>query len=272
VLVAFAVLGMLVGGVIGYIRHPIYRGQARVFVGKTLASNNDAAVAGFPAVDAQVAYDYAQLIGTSTVAADAAQRLGHPSTLDGGLTAAAIPNSPVITVSSTGTSVQAAIALADAGASSLVDAVRQINQQATAQLGTLEQAYARDQTTVTQLSTQVQTLKSQLAALNAIAKPNATQQAEIASAQDQLTQLNTQSEVAALRANTDQTQYQSQVTSLQNQEEVLNRLGGAAYVGNDRKKYIVIGLLGGLIGGLVVGIAVATLIDLRRTRRLERAR
>jgi hypothetical protein len=269
--VAMAVIGLVVGGAIGFVRAPIYKGQARLFVGKTLSLNNTAAIAGFPQAAAQIASDYARLVNTSTVTADAAKRLGHPNALGGSLSATPIPNSPIIEVDSTASTRQGAVALADAGAASLVDAVNQINQEALSQVTALEQSYANDETQIGQLNNELSAAQTLLANLTKIPAPSAAEQQQITSVQNQINQDYTNIQVANLRAGADSAQYQAQVSSLQGEEQVINRIGGASYTGNDRKTYLEIGLIAGLIAGLVVGVAVASLTDFRRTRLSRRA-
>lgn len=251
------VLGALIGAVYAVERPPSYSAEARLYVGKTMNLTNTASIAGLANAGSQMASAYSRLISTSTVINDVTRRLGHPGSLGGTLTASPVPQSPVILVEASSSTPQRAVALAEQGARSLIDAVNQINQLSQSQVTQLEQAYANDESTIENLTNTMSQLQAQLSSA-----PPAKQ----AALQAQITATNTKIKVAQLQADADSSQFQAQVSSVQGEEQVVSQEGTATGTGSDRKTYLEIAVLGGLIGGLIVSIALASLVDLRRQK------
>lgn len=267
--VAITLLATALGVGYGVMRPPVYKGEARLYVGKMLSLTNTAAIAGLANAGSQIASDYARLITTSTVKTAVEKRLHHPGSLGGRLTASPVPQSPLIRVDATAPSKGAAVALAQAGAAALVSAVDQINSLGRTQVNQLQQAYAKVENTIGQLTTSRDALQAEIGRLQALpgAVSNVGIQRQINSLQAKVNQDNTAIQVAQLKAGADSAQYQTQVSSLRSEERVISPVGSAYYVGNDRKTFFEIALIVGVIGGLIVAVSIATIIDIRHDRR-----
>ncbi len=254
-----AILGLVVGAAAGYVRPPTFQASASLYVGKTLALNNTAAIPGLADAATQIAGDYARLINTSTVVQNTEQLLGRGD-LGGTLTASQIPNSPQIVVHATASSSDTAVKLASAGSRALVNAVNQLNQSSTAQLNDLLTQYQKLESQISQLQQEQQSLQGQIASATGAGTPVTSLQTRLATVQTQLS-------TAQLQAGAVQNQYQTQYTPLQQEEQVIAPVGAASSQGSDRKRAIELGAIIGLVAGLVIGVAGASLIDLRADRR-----
>jgi capsular polysaccharide biosynthesis protein len=252
-ILAVAVFGMVLGGLYGVARHPVYSAEARLLVGKSVTITNEAAAAGIPAAEAQFADTYSRLANTEAVTADVEKRL-KSSLLGGSLSASPIPDSPVIRVNATGPSQAAALALGNAGAQAIIDQVDAINQSNQATLNQLLTEYTQVEVKLQEDSDLQGSLQAQLNAANG---NSPTLQAEYNKAKaDQATDI--------IEANALQAQYNNQYSPVQSDAAVVTLVSDAAFTGSDKSKYMEMGVLGGLVGGIIVGIALAALIDLRR--------
>jgi Chain length determinant protein len=233
--------------VLGVIRTPTYTAEARLVVGKSVQLNNLASIPGLSAASQDLASSYSRLVSTPAVVNNAAKRLGHKNgALGGSLSASPIALSPIVRIESGAKSSGAAVAIANAGAQALVDAVNQLNKEQTkagedllAQYELVDQQLLRDSATLATLQKQGASADQLIAAQTAVDRE--------------------QIQVTALAD-----QYKAAFTPDQVNTQVIQRVGVAGATGNDRKKFLEIVLLAAAIGGFLVGTAAATLIDLRR--------
>ena len=265
--ILLTVVGLLIGLGYGVVRSPTYNAQSRLIVGKNLSLTNVAAVAGLPSAEAEFAVNYSRLISTQTVIADASKRLGHPSYLGGSLTASPVPNSAIMVVYATASDSGSAVALANAGAQALVDAVNEINQGTTSTINSLLDQYQATQVAIGADGQQKTTIQAQITALGTPTSLNAGQ---LSSLQNQLVQVQAKINVQQLQASALDNQYQSQYSPVQAEAGVLQTTGDATYQGSNRRSSLEIGGIGGLAAGAIVGIAGGAYLDIRRSPRSRR--
>jgi hypothetical protein len=259
-----ALLGASLGLVVGLLRPPTYRAEARLVVGKTIDLSNLAATPGLALASQQLASDYSRLVSTHSVLDETARRLGRqPGDLAGRVSASPIPQSPVIRLEAHAASADHALAIANAGAGALVKAVNTLNQKqlqtATELLDQYRQAdevLLRDQQTL-------KTLQDRLAREG----PNPPQ-----SLQDQVLAAQTAVDADQLNLNALASDYEGAISPGQLNEQVVQRVGKADATGDDGTSFLQIALLVGLVGGALVGAALAATIDARAARRRDRGR
>lgn len=112
--VTIALLGALLGGVLGFLIKPTYTAEARVAVGAGNLSSG--AIAGFPIAAAQLASNYARYVNDNGVAGS---DVPHGVTVG----ASQIPESNVIRVEARSTDEDAAVRAAQSTAQELIDRV-----------------------------------------------------------------------------------------------------------------------------------------------------
>ncbi len=288
VVLTLTLVGLVLGAAAAVVKSPVYKAQSRLVVGKTVDLTNQAAVAGLPSAESQIAANYSRLVGTSTVNQDIVKRLGHPAA--GSVTASPVSGSAVILIEATGATQAEASALSVAGSQALVDAVNSVNQQTAAANNALLAQYQseaqiqeQDQLTVATLQQQQTTLQNQITALTGQttagpAKSVAAAQAQLPVVQQQLQGLMPQLAAALARVDTDkvktsalQAQYAAAYNPNQDINDVVSPLGTTALIGSNRRSNLEIGVIAGIVGGFVVGVAAASLVDIRRGRRRPRS-
>ncbi len=270
--VAIVLVGVIGGAALGVLRPPQYTAEARLLVGKTESLTNLAAVAGLaPAAD-QIASDYSRLVTTNVVVKDASRRIGRRGSLGGSLSASPIINSPIIRVDATASSAGKALALANAGSAALIDAVNQVNTESNSTIAQVVNGYRATDVQLSQAKAALTAAQNQLAGLQGAIKagtgtPTAAEQAQLTSLQSQVSADQSSVDTLTLQSNALAQQYQSSVSPVQAETEVIESVGPAASHGSDRLSFLEISLLAGLIGGLIVGVAVASYVDIRALRR-----
>jgi capsular polysaccharide biosynthesis protein len=272
VLVAAAtILGLAVGAGAGYEHPPSYSAQVQLIVGRTSGLAEDQ-IPGLAAAVQSLASNYARLVSSSTVISDTESKLDTTS-LPGSLTASPVPESSVINVIASSPTQAQALSLADAGATALVKVVTQLTNDSQSQLTPLITSYQHADSIAEKATAQASYYESQLD--NLIAKydtPSAAVQAQEQSFTAKIAQLQTQADLEKLQANAYMNQYNSALTPLDTQQEMVQQVGSAVYTGNTRTAYTEAGALGGAVGGLLIGLAGAALIDTRRGRASGAAR
>jgi capsular polysaccharide biosynthesis protein len=254
-------VGLVVGVLYGFVRHPTYTSTADLYVGKTLSLSNTAAIAGLSSAASQIAEDYAQLISTAPVTAGA-EKLLHRSSLGGSLSASVITNTPEILVTASGHSAALAVALAAAGAASLRSDVTTLNADNASTVNSLAQTYAADEAAIANEQTRLASLQSQASANGGGS----------AALQSQIAQLERTISLETLQAQTVESQYSDQVSPYSSEEQVLQTLGPPRSATSDRSRAMEIGGVGGLFIGLLLGVGIASYEDLVGDWRLRRRR
>jgi hypothetical protein len=259
-----AVAGMAIGLVVGLLRPPTYKAEARLVVGKTIQLSNLAATPGLALASQQLASDYSRLVSTHAVLDETARRLGRQAgDLGGRVSASPIPQSPVIRLEAHAAHAEDALAIADAGAGALVQAVNTLNQR---QLQSAQDLLDQYRQADNALLRDQQTLKSLQDRLTREG-PDAPQ-----SLQDQVLAAQTAVDADQLNLNALASDYEGAISPGQLNEQVVQRVGKADPAGNDRTTFLQIALLVGLVGGALAGVALATMIDARAARRRNGAR
>jgi hypothetical protein len=254
-----ALAGMAIGLVVGLLRPPTYKAEARLVVGKTIQLSNLAATPGLALASQQLASDYSRLVSTHAVLDETANRLGRqPGDLGGRVSASPIPQSPVIRLEAHAAHADDALALADAGAGALVQAVNTLNQR---QLQSAQELLDQYRQADDALLRDQQTLKSLQDRLTREG-PDAPQ-----ALQDQVLAAQTAVDADQLNLNALANDYEGAISPGQLNEQVVQRVGKADPAGNDRTTFLQIALLVGLVGGALAGVALATVIDARAARR-----
>lgn len=254
------IIGLLVGGLIGYERHPIYTATSTLYVGKTLSLSNTASINGLALAATSIAEDYARLMPTATVVRGA-ERVLHESSLGATLSATVVPQTPEISVYAKGPSPATVVRVANAGAQALVNVVAALNASSAASLSNLRNEYASIEVQINSASSVEGSLKYDLAhgiGNAAIAK------SRIASLESTISK-------ETLQAQTIEAQYQNQDAPYGSESRVLQVESAAANATSDRKTATEIGGVGGLVGGFLVGVLVASAIDVRHGRRRRRS-
>jgi uncharacterized protein involved in exopolysaccharide biosynthesis len=220
-------------------RTPTYTAEARLIVGR-LNLSTPGAVQGFAGAAQDLAATYPLVIGADGVVNSVARELGTtPGAVRANLSASEVPSSAVVRVIATGSSANAAIALANAGSTSLVAFLSKFNRDSPdtarlgAQLKSAELAYQR--------------AAAALAAANTNPPLDSSTQ-KLAAAVD----------VAKVRVGAVSSNYQ---TSLQNDatSSLLQPLVSAHSAGSDQQSKRQISVFIALVCALLVGLALATL-------------
>lgn len=261
--VAITALTTAIGLGYGIIKSPLYSAESMLYVGKTISPSNPNAVAGLPAASQTIAGDYARLISTQPVIADASKRLGHPQHLGGTISATQIPQSSEIRVDATAGSQSAALRLANAAALAMIDSVNQINQTSQNQLKQLQDQYASVKKAMSVLQNQIDTDQAQLQALTNAGKGGSAEGTQLT---NEIGNLNSQLAADTLQANSIQTEYENDYTPFQSDSQAISLVGPPSSRGSDRRTTLEIGGIAGLFGGLIIGTTVASLRDLREDR------
>ena len=248
----------------GLSRTPKYTAEARLVVGKTIQLNNLAATPGLAVASQQLASDYSRLVSTRSVFNDAAKRLGRPAgDVGGGLSASPIPQSPVIKLQGTASTSDGAVAIANAGAASLVDAVNELNGKQLKSAQQLLDQYRQADNTLVRDQQTLKSLQDRLAKEGDSAPQ---------SLKDQVLAAQTAVDADQLNVNAIASDYEGAISPGQLNEQVVQRVGGASETGNDRNSVLQIALVVGLVAGLLVGVGVATLLESRSMSRKRSAR
>lgn len=258
VLVA-VVAGLIFGLGAGAVVTPTYTARAELIVGKSLDLTNTAAISGFPSAEAQLAQDYARLAGTPAFVSSLQNALGHP--VAGSVSASEVPQSPVIDVYGKAGSEAAALALADAGSTAMIESINAVNQQTTSANQGLLSQYQSQAVTFEQDQQAVSALQAQLAAAGGASK---------AALQQQLARASATVDTDRFKLNTIASQYSAQFHPGLAIEQAVTPLGGAYAQGGNRKTHIEIGAIGGIVSGCVIGLALAASVDIRADRRARR--
>jgi hypothetical protein len=231
----FTILIFVAGAaVFGMTREPTWTSEARLGVGELSPSTQSAP--GIVEANQQLASAYSRAINAERVLTPVSRELGitNPE-VNRRLTATPIPESPVLTVSGTGSTQQDAVAIAQVGTSALVRYIRELgdrNPEAERLLGELTEARRE----VLQL--QSQTL---------------------------LGEQNPELDAAKLRAKSLETQYLE--TTQRAGATPITELNPAEGATNDRDRVLRLALVIGALGGIAVGAVLATLREGRLRRR-----
>jgi uncharacterized protein involved in exopolysaccharide biosynthesis len=264
--VVFAVIGLLVGGAYGVVRHPSYTAQARIVVGTNISLVNEAASAGLPAAEQAFAAEYARLITTQAVEVATAKAL-KVSSLPGSLSATPIADSNIIDVNASASSSAAAVAVASAGAVALVTEVNALNTANASTVSTLLSDYNNVQIQINNLTVQQDIVRGKISYLQGLSSLSAVQQGQLAALNKQAASIQAQISTAELQATALSNQYQSQYSPDQADADTVKVSSPGSATGSDRKTFLEIGVLGGLVGGAVVGLALAVAADVRAPAR-----
>ncbi|HET9059732.1 MAG TPA: hypothetical protein VFN61_07410 [Acidimicrobiales bacterium] len=269
VLVAvLAVLGLVIGFGIGYEHAPSYSAQAQLMVGKTSTLATDQ-IPGLAAGVQSLASDYARLATTSTVVRGTEKALGVKK-LPGSLNATPVPQSSIIDVNASAPTKAQALALANAGAATLVKVISASTADTVAQLKPLVDSYNQQEGQYLALTAEANMVQHQLDVLYARVgnhSPTPAQAAQEVQLNNKIVALQSQASAAQLQANAYDTQYNSALPPLTTQEELVQQTGSAQSNGSDRKAWIEAAGLLGIVGGIIVGLAAASLVDSREARR-----
>jgi uncharacterized protein involved in exopolysaccharide biosynthesis len=244
-------LFVVVALALGYQRQPTYTATARLSVG-ALYSSNVAAVPGVLQATESLAGGFARAIDATAVTQDTARRLGtSPTAVDGRLTATPIPDSPLIKISATGTSVTEAEQVANAASQSLVAYVGTQNSRSTDTSSIFKDfrsaalAYSRDQETVRRLS-------------------RAYANSRNPRLKSQLNQAEADAQTSLLRRESLRASYENGVQGVSGSPK-LTIFSSASGASSDRFRFLQILLFIAVVAGLAVGAALATM---RANRRL----
>jgi capsular polysaccharide biosynthesis protein len=268
---AAAILGLAAGAGAGYEHPPSYSAEVQLIVGRTaeLAENQ---IPGLAAAVQNLASNYSRLITSSNVVSGTESAL-HTTSLPGSLTASPVPESSVINVIASSPTQAQALSLANAGATALVTVVTNLTNDSQGQLEPLVAAYQRADSLAEKATAQANFYQAQLDALLAkSSSPSPSTQAQEQSLNAKIAQWQTQADLQRLQANAYMNQYNSSLSPLDTQQEMVQVVGSAVYTGSNRTAYTEAGALGGAVGGLVIGLAGAALIDTRRGRASRAAR
>jgi capsular polysaccharide biosynthesis protein len=242
---------LLVAGAVflGVQRDPEYTAQARIAVGTTDVSPVllEEVVAG----NQSLAASYARAIATSPVITAAAREIGiAPTDAADRLDATPVPGSTLIQVEATGLSEAAAVALANAGASELIDYVKRLNR--TNETAELFRNYRRAQAAARRAERRTQEL------LHSERRDSPV-----------TTRARIKQDIAALKASDLANRYRAASQSASNASR-LTLIAPAATADSDARDVFEQLLLVGAVGGLVLGIALALLrANWRRLRTLR---
>ncbi len=245
-IVIVAGVGLLLGGLFGAVRSPIYSAEARLLVGQSANANSVGPATGLEPAEEALAADYSRLVTSSDVPRSASK--------DGGtVSASPIPNSTIIQINATSSSSSSAVAVATYAARALVRDVNKIDVGNKATLNALLSQYQSTQEAIAQYNREVTNLQAQIAT----GGPN------VATENVELSQLQAKIDVAQLEANSEEAQYQATYSPVVTEESVVQVTGATVYVGNDRLTYLEIGLVAGFFGGALLGTAIAALDDMK---------
>jgi hypothetical protein len=253
-----ALLGMLAGGALGFLKPPTYTAESRLVVGKTAQLSNLASVPGLDAAGQSLASSYSRLVSTDAVLSGAAKRLG--GSIDGSLSASPIPLSPVIRVFATASSAQQAVAIANAGSRALVDAVNTLNQQQSTSADALLTQYEDADRDLLVAQDNLKDLEAQLqlAGPGGLAADNIQKEINVAQ---------TQVDGLQVKLNALSSAYSGVYNPTAINTQVVQRVGNAEATGSNRRRTIELGVLVGLVGGVLIGLGLAVWLDLHARKR-----
>jgi hypothetical protein len=249
---SLAILGLLAGVVLGYLKSPTYTAETRLVVGKTAQLSNLASVPGLDAAGQSLAGTYSRLVSTDAVRSSTAKRLG--GSLDGGLSASPIPRSPVILVEGSASTPEQAADIADAGSRALVEAVNTLNQEQSASAEALLNQYEETDRELLVAQANLDTLRQQLSGASGTALDNIQKQINLA--QSQVDGLQVQ--LAALSS-----AYNGVYNPAKINTQVVQRVGDAEQTGSNRTRTIELGALVGLVAGALIGLGLAVWLDVQ---------
>jgi uncharacterized protein involved in exopolysaccharide biosynthesis len=229
------ILVFVAGGVaFGMLREPTWKSEARLGVGELTPSTDSAP--GIVEANQQLASAYSRAVSADRVLTPVSTELGIPKgAVRKRLKASPIPESPVISVTGTGSTEREAVSIAQVGTSSLVRYIRALgnrNPEAKRILGELTAA-RRD------------VAKLQQTAVVGAANPELDD--------------------AKLRVKSLEAQYLD--TTQRAGATPITELNPAETAGNDQKKVLKLAIIAGALAGLAVGAALATMREVRARRR-----
>jgi uncharacterized protein involved in exopolysaccharide biosynthesis len=227
----------------GLARHPVYRAESRLLVGKV--NPGTPTLPGFVQASTALADAYSRSIAASDVIVPVAARLHLPPlTVAARLTASPVPQSPVIRVIGEGPDAAAATALSTLAARRLVRYVAQLNASS-GDGPRLLAAYRRAAVAVSHAAVRVNAL------LAGFAKHPTPQLAR------QLDQLRADRDAARLRARAAGAAYAADQQSYSASTGIVSVLALAQQASDDRlHKLELLGFVGLLVGG-VLGLGLA---------------
>jgi Mrp family chromosome partitioning ATPase/capsular polysaccharide biosynthesis protein len=242
ILIATVACIFLCGGIAaGVVRHPVYSAEASAFV--QVSADQASALANATEASNALAVNYSRAIVAQGVIDSASRASGlSAGAIAGNLTAAPVPDSPVIRVLATGSSARSAVATANAGADALARYVTTLNSSqrlARTVLARYEQALSR---------------------LNAaLARQRANTSSGLLGNTAAVTNRDAQAVDAARVARDALRARYSTVIGMPVPHLVL--LASAHSASSDRRSKLALAGIAGLFIGLVVGLALAVLRD-----------
>jgi uncharacterized protein involved in exopolysaccharide biosynthesis len=235
---ALAVLGVLIGAGLGYVREPVYTASATLQVGEV--NPNSPGFGNYTQSATSLATGFSRAITAEPVLAQVHGKLGlAPRVAAGRLSAEPIPLSPVFRVIATGGSEAGARNLANVTAAAVVKYVSKSNS-ATPQSKSLLAAYRR----------------AALDARRSGAEQKAVE-ADGSASRRKLLNAEAASSTAQLRLEAIDRSYIAAVTSQAPKQGLLTVLAGASTAQSDHLSKLELYALLGLLGGLLVGCAAA---------------
>jgi capsular polysaccharide biosynthesis protein len=260
ILVVSFLVGLLFGIGAGAIVSPKYTAKAELIVGKSLNLTNTAAISGFPSAEAQLAQDYARLVGTPAYESALQTHLGR--LVHGTTSATEVPQSPVIEVYGYGHSQADAMVLANAASAALIDTINAVNQQTSSANQSLLSQYQAQSLVLEQDQQKAAALQAQLAGASGSYRDSLEQQAAQASATV---------DVDRFKLNALGNEYSAEFNPNMSIQEAVTPLGGAASEGGNRPTHIELGGIAGLVCGVLLGLAIAAVMDVTADRRARRS-
>jgi len=233
-----------------------YSATASIVVGRT--DVEAAAVPGFTAANNTLAATYSRLVGTTDHVALIPEVPGR-SSLDLAelLGASPIPDTPIIVVTASGSSADAAVQLADEASAALISLVATLNDPSSRGEAILaEYRVAAEQLAVANV--ELAATQSRLSALGEAAAPAAT-----AAARVEVEQAQAAFAEAQLRADTLAEAYRNSQRAVAD-GDLLRPVSAAASTGSNRASALALALAAGLLGGGLLGVSLAWLLENRR--------
>jgi capsular polysaccharide biosynthesis protein len=251
--IAPVVVLVIVAFAVAHSRAPTYTAQARVAIGSFSPSQDAAPGAAYAGT--QFASAYSRAITAHDVVAPVAKETGlQPSQVASRLTATPIPDSPLLQISGTGPSQDAAVRLTNAATDALLTYVRRSDVTGD-QAKTLLQRYHAAQADADRAASQVS-----IRARSANRSPNSQ------SVRNALTKSRTRADTLDLRARALRAAYLQQAQSESSGIPVrtLNAAGSAT---SDASKTVKLVVTIAVLAGLVIGVALATGFEATRANR-----
>jgi capsular polysaccharide biosynthesis protein len=251
--IAPIVLLVIAALAVGQARPATYTAQARVAIGSF--SPTQEAAPGAAYAGTQFASAYSRAITAHDVVAPAAKEAGlRPDQVARRLTATPIPDSPLLQISATGPSQDAAVKLTNAATDALLSYVRRSDITG-AQAKDLLDQYHSAQADADRADSQV-----------ALRQRAANRQPNSQDARHALSASRTRADTLDLRARALRASYLDQAQS-ESSGIPVRTLNAAGSASSDRSKTIKLVLTIAVLAGLVVGVALATAVETARAGR-----